>query len=227
MEGSCAEPRLIETMRYAQQRVRLWPGHRARLLNSAQALGYPLDPLVLDAWFNQQLATLPAQPHRLRLLLTADGRLSLESANLASTATPVRVALTTTHLDAGEALLRHKTTYRPWFATAQDWLQSHPEFFDVIFVNAADELCEGSRCNVYIQDTQGQWLTPDHTCGLLPGVQRRALLDQGLVCEAHISRKDFEEAPAIRVSNALRGWLDAEFVPSPPTATPKWDNRTA
>lgn len=212
MEGACSKPRLIETMRCSEQRVRLWPGHRARLLDSARTLDYPLDPAVLDTWFNEQLAALQARSYRLRLLLAADGQLSLESACFAETPTPVRITPAETRLDAGEALLRHKTTYRPWFATAQDWLQSHPECFDLIFVNAADELCEGSRCNVYIQDAQGQWLTPDHTCGLLPGVQRQALLDQCVVREARISLKAFHEAPAIRVSNALRGWLDAELV---------------
>jgi branched-subunit amino acid aminotransferase/4-amino-4-deoxychorismate lyase len=41
---------------------------------------------------------------------------------------------------------------------------------------------------------------------------RQSLLDQGLVREATVSRTDFLEAHAIRVSNALRGWLQARLL---------------
>src|SRR3546814_5116155 len=69
----------------------------------------------------------------------------------------------------------------------------------------SSDVCEGSRSNVYIRNDDGAWLTPPISCGLLPGVQRQALLDEGLVREAVLSRSDFQNAPVLRVSNALRG----------------------
>jgi len=39
-------------------------------------------------------------------------------------------------------------------------------------------------------------------------VQRQALLDAGLAQEAVLSRKDLLDARRLRISNALRGWLD-------------------
>ena len=226
-------PDLIETLRLEQGRIALWPGHRARLLASARALGYPLDAAALDGWLSAQLRSLPAPdpamdgpatdaagmrgPCRLRLLLAADGALSLTCAPLPPTTEPVRIALAAdvlgpqAVLEAADPWLRHKTTHRPVYAAAQRWLSAHPDHFDLIFGNAAGGLCEGSRSTIYVQDADGAWLTPPLSNGLLPGVRRQALLDEGAVREARLSLDDLRRAPALRVSNALRGWIRADM----------------
>ncbi|TAM89159.1 MAG: aminotransferase [Candidimonas sp.] len=157
----------------------------------------------------------PSHAARLRLLLAHDGELSLESFPQAATPGPVRLGVaderlgTSARLNADEFWLRHKTTHRPWFDAAAQWLRAHPSYFDLIFRNTAGELCEGSRCNLYVKNASGQWLTPPVACGLLPGVQRQALLDRGAVREARLTRGDLAGACAVRISNAVRGWLDA------------------
>jgi branched-subunit amino acid aminotransferase/4-amino-4-deoxychorismate lyase len=212
-------PDLIETLRLEQGRVALWPGHRARLRASALALGYPLDAAALDGWLAERIRGLANDaPQRLRLLLAADGRLSLEAAPLPPTPEPVRITLAAdvlgpeAVLEADDPWLRHKTTHRPRFAAAQRWLRAHPDHFDLIFGNAAGDLCEGSRSTIYVRDAAGAWLTPPLASGLLPGVKRQALLDEGAVREARLSLADLRQAPALRVSNALRGCLDARLV---------------
>jgi branched-subunit amino acid aminotransferase/4-amino-4-deoxychorismate lyase len=212
-------PDLIETLRLEQGRVALWPGHRARLRASALALGYPLDAAALDGWLAERIRGLADDaPQRLRLLLAADGRLSLEAAPLPPTPEPVRITLAAdvlgpeAVLEADDPWLRHKTTHRPRFAAAQRWLRAHPDHFDLIFGNAAGDLCEGSRSTIYVRDAAGAWLTPPLASGLLPGVKRQALLDEGAVREARLSLADLRQAPALRVSNALRGCLDARLV---------------
>ncbi|MGX5660746.1 aminotransferase class IV [Castellaniella ginsengisoli] len=211
-------PALIETLRLEQGRIALWPGHRARLQASAQALGYPLDATALEDWMAGQIGKLANDtPQRLRLLLAADGRLSLESAPLPPTREPVRLAWAAdvlgpdAVLDASDPWLRHKTTHRPRYKAAQAWLQAHPEYFDLIFGNSAGDVCEGSRSTIYVRDAGGAWLTPPLASGLLPGVCRQALLDEGAVREARLNFADLHQAPALRVSNALRGCLDARL----------------
>ncbi len=245
-----AAPQLIETMCFSHGHITLWPCHRARLIASARTLGYPLDLDALQTRLQAFLLSLhpatptvrlwglpasasthPAHLHssessgpvkawRIRLLLAADGELSLESTPLPATPTPVRIALASDVLKADPEpavlhpdtfWLRHKTMHRPWFTAAQRWLQAHPDHFDLIFGNTLGELCEGSRSNIYVRTEDGQWLTPPVACGLLPGVQRQALLDQGAVREAPLSLNDLRQAPALRISNALRGWLDARL----------------
>lgn len=223
-------PALIETMRLTHGRIALWPGHRARLQTSAAALGHPLDLTSLDAQVAAAIRTAgatsdsrharPVEPEpvwRIRLLLAADGRLSLETTPLHDLPVPVRLRRAADVLNDLPTVTedsiwrRHKTTHRPWFSAAQSWLQAHPDSFDLVFEDASGMLSEGSRCNLYVSDAQGRWLTPPAAGHILPGVQRQWLLDQGQVREATLSLRDLRQAPALRVSNALRGWLDAKF----------------
>ena len=86
------------------------------------------------------------------------------------------------------------------------------EFFDLIFLNEREELCEGSRSNIYLKK-DGQWLTPLLTSGLLGGVQRRQLLETGQVRESKLTRADLLHPHAeIRLSNGLRGWFNVRQV---------------
>lgn len=201
---------LIETMRVAPGgHIPLLAGHMQRLEASCQTLGYT-PPSALNTALRQYINSLDTtQTHRLRLLLKKDGGFTLASSVLPDTPQPVQLALQPGGLQADPYWLRHKTTHRPWYDTAQVWLSENTAFFDIVFCNELDQVCEASRSNVYIQDDSGLWLTPPPSCGLLPGVQRQDLLNRGLVTEAIFSRHDLLKAPAVRVSNALRGWLDA------------------
>lgn len=209
-----ATAQLIETIRVEPGRhAPLLTGHWRRLQDSCNALDYtwPGPKLVQEVQQNiDQLDTGLA--YRLRLLLSRNGQYSIATSPLPNTPQPVRLQLSSVALQADLVWLQHKTTHRPWYDTAQHWLAENPGFFDVLFCNTQGEVCEGSRSNIYILNDDGVWLTPPADCGLLPGVQRQALLDSGLAQEARISRQDLQQASAIRVSNALRGWLDAELV---------------
>ena len=210
--------RLIETIRIEPGRqTPLLAWHWRRLQDSCTALDYvwPDDALLRDA--QQHIGKLDTGgSHRLRLLLNRDGDYSLASDPLPPTPQPVCLELSATPLRADMLWLRHKTTHRPWYEAAQAWLVRNPAFFDVVFCNERDEVCEGSRSNIYVLDAvSDKWLTPPLECGLLPGVQRRALLESGRVDESRITREQLLAAPAIRVSNALRGWLAATLVGGP------------
>lgn len=202
---------LIETMRVEPgHRLPLLPWHRQRLQRSCKALDYAWPGEILFASISQHVERLDTHAsHRLRLLLGPDGRYLLESSQLPATLPPVRIRLNHSPLQADPFWLQHKTTRRPWYADAQNLLAQTPGLFDVVFCNALGEICEGSRSNVYVQDTHNVWLTPPMACGLLPGVQRQILLDSGQASEARITCDDLQNARAIRVSNALRGWVDA------------------
>lgn len=203
-------PALIETLRvHPDGSVPLLPWHLQRLQKSCQALGYRLD---LEAWLDtlqQHIALYPGQARRMRMLHYAAGHSSASSSPLTELATPVTLTLAPQPL-AGDRFLCHKTTYRPWFDEAQAFLQLQPKYFDIIFTDSQLWVLEGSRSNIYVQAGDGQWLTPPlRDNAVLPGVQRQALLDQGLVIERAISLAELRQATGLRISNALRGWQDA------------------
>jgi len=203
-------PQLIETMRVdADGAMPLLARHVQRLAGSCAALGYAWPEAELLMALQEAAAALPAgRPHRLRLLLDRRGSWTMQSSELPELTLPVRVAVSPRPLDSHALLLRHKTTHRPWYSAAAGWLDAHPDHFDVLFFNERGELCEGSRSNVYVlQD--GQWLTPAASCGLLPGVQRAQLLDEGKARESVLTAQDLRTAQGLRLSNALRGWFDA------------------
>ncbi|OZI26602.1 aminotransferase [Bordetella genomosp. 9] len=205
-------PDLIETLRVdADGRMPLLDRHMARLQASCAALGHRSDAARVRAEVLTAAGTAQGPgPHRLRLLHHPDGTLTLRTAPLPPLPTPQGVCLWTSRLSSGESMLRHKTTHRPWYDDITEWLARHPDLFDAVLCNERGELCEGSRTNVYLQ-MGGTWFTPPVDCGCLPGVQRAALLDAGLVQERILYEDDMRRASRIRLSNALRGWMDVEF----------------
>jgi 4-amino-4-deoxychorismate lyase len=205
---------LIETMQAHAGQVPLLSLHLERARSSANALGFVWPESQIVNALEQALASLPAgQISRVRLLVSATGAAQIQTAHLPPTPTPVQLAWGFDTLNPTDLWLQHKTTCRPAYDAAQAWLDRHPEVFDLLYCNTLGHVCEGSRSTLYVRDNCGQWLTPALSCGLLPGVQRTALLRQGLVREAVLTVNDVLEADALRVSNALRGWLDAFLLP--------------
>jgi 4-amino-4-deoxychorismate lyase len=210
--AAAAVPDLIETIRVDENgRMPLLDRHMDRLRASCAALGHAWDDGLVRTSIMTAADTADGPgPHRLRLLHHADGTLTIRTAPLPDLPAPQGVCLWTTRLSSDESLLRHKTTHRPWYDSITEWLARHPDIFDALFCNERGELCEGSRTNVYLQ-MGGIWFTPPTDCGCLPGTQRAALLDAGLVQERILYEDDVPRASRIRLSNALRGWMDVEF----------------
>ena len=215
------KPELIETMLADPQgRIALWDLHMQRLEGSARVLGYVRpDPSALCSIARSaidQAQTSDSNSRgsadadagwRVRLLMSSTG-----SATVTVTPQPVLtskpgVVLSAYALDSSQSWLRHKTTHRPWYDSAAAWLQRRPDYFDVLFCNERGELCEGSRSNVYLK-IDGQWLTPPLSSGLLPGVWRRKLLDEGQVRQAILPVSYLTADATVRLSNGLRGWFD-------------------
>ena len=211
---------LIETIRVAPDgSIALWPQHAERLLRSAGDLGIAPPPADLGRHAREAAQSATATngdtAWRLRLLYAQDGTITIDTTPLPPLAARPAVVWADMHLatptpcvlDSTQVLLRHKTTYRPWYAAAADWLARHPEVFDLLYLNEAGEVCEGSRTNVYAR-LQGEWLTPPTTAGCLPGTVRASLLARQSVRCATLTRQDIAQAEALRLSNGLRGWFD-------------------
>jgi 4-amino-4-deoxychorismate lyase len=202
-------PALIETLLLtADGELPLLQGHLRRLALSAQALEYPV-PHDLEAQLRQAAAGR-AGAQRVRLLLQADGAIDLVVVPLAPLAAGQRVRWSPIVLDAAEPWLQHKSTRRPWYEEATAWLAQHPTVFDLLFCNQHGEVCEGSRSNVYAL-IDGEWFTPPLDSGCLGGVARASLIDSGQARTAKLTASDLRAAAALRLSNALRGWIDVEL----------------
>jgi len=213
-----APPALIETIRReAGGAMPLLEHHLRRLERSCLDLSYtwPGRDQIAHTLADVADPLDASRQWRLRLLLAADGTARVEHGPLYPLPLPLHVVAGGPRPAGAESWLLHKTTHRPWYEAASTWLARRRDVFDVVYWNAADEMCEGSRCNIYMLDRAGRWLTPPLSAGALPGVQRTVLLQAGQAHEARITREMFLSARAWRISNALRGWCDAVLKPTP------------
>ena len=201
-----AEPlQLVETLLWEAGRgYHLLSRHLQRLAASAAALGIACDNDVVARRL-QAAAPPGAGRHKVRLLLAADGSVTVTTALLRPReggAAPARVGLAVAAVDSREPLLRHKTTWRPWYDGVID---QHPGCLDVLFCNERDEVTEGTLHNLVVEH-HGRLLTPPLAAGLLPGTLRQELLERGLLAEATITRRQLLAARRLWLINSVRGW---------------------
>lgn len=199
--------RLIETFGWwPEEGARRWPLHLARLARSAARLGFALDPAQAKA----VVARIGGdQPLRCRLTLDATGRLDLTTAVLGATPARWRVGLADTRLNSGDDWLGVKTTERALYDTARAAL---PDGLDEqFFQNERGEICEGTITSVFAELADGRRVTPALSCGLLPGILRESLLQDGW-SEGIITPADLATARAIFAGNSLRGLIAVDWV---------------
>ncbi|TIT17894.1 MAG: hypothetical protein E5W86_22370, partial [Mesorhizobium sp.] len=65
--------------------------------------------------------------------------------------------------------------------------------------------------NLFADFGDGVLATPRLDCGLLPGVLRGELLDEGRAAEAIYTLDDLKAARAVYVGNSLRGLIPAKL----------------
>jgi para-aminobenzoate synthetase/4-amino-4-deoxychorismate lyase len=192
---------LIETMRFDPDAglVRL-ERHLARMKASAEAFGFAFDRH--SARNDLQAATFRLRKGaRVRLLLAASGAVSVEVRSLPDApAGPVAVRVVPLPVDADDFRLRHKTTDRGFYDAARG------AAFEVVFEGADGRLTEGSFTNVFVE-RDGVLLTPALGAGLLGGVLRSELIDEGRAREADLTVADLEGG--FFVGNSLRGLVAA------------------
>lgn len=203
---------LIETIRLEQGRMDLLPLHLERLAASAAALGFACDLRAISAALAEHATATIDGVFRVRLSLSHDGNWKIELGELPGEPAGQRYALVADEqLDPGDYLLRHKTSARSRYDRQLRRLSGRPDVFDAIFLNTRGEVCEGARSNVFVE-RDGLLLTPPATCGLLPGVMRRHLLESGRAVEQILTREDLYRAQRIFLANALRGMIPVSLI---------------
>ena len=120
-----------------------------------------------------------------------------------------RVAVAKERVQSDDPWLQIKTTKRELYNRLRADL---PEGIDeVIVLNERDEVCEGTITNVLVDKGEGL-LTPPTSCGLLPGILREDMLNDGRAHEEKVLVEDLANADALFVGNSLRGLIKAQLV---------------
>jgi para-aminobenzoate synthetase/4-amino-4-deoxychorismate lyase len=201
---------LIETMRFdPHEGIAELDRHLARMKRSAEALGFGFDRH--DARNELQAATFfLREARKLRLMLSSSGALAIESRPLPpAPERPVQAALVPLPVEPEDFRLRHKTSDRRFYDDAREAAGT----FEVVFLDRQGFVTEGSFTTLFVE-RHGRLLTPPLARGLLPGVLREALLEEGRAEEAELRAEDLEAG--FFVGNAARGLVPAVLAPSSP-----------
>lgn len=201
---------LIETMGFdpAEGIIRL-EMHLERMKASAAALGFSFDRHTVRNALNHACFYLDA-PTRIRLLLARGGDTAIEMRPAAvPLAEPLRVVLRPMELAPGDLRLAHKTTDRACYDQPRREAREQCGADEVLFTDADGALTEGSFTSLFVE-RDGRLLTPKLSQGLLPGVLRHELLEQGRATEAMLSADDLVDG--FWLGNSLRGLMRAQLI---------------
>jgi para-aminobenzoate synthetase/4-amino-4-deoxychorismate lyase len=195
---------LIETMRFdPHDGIVDLERHLARMKASADLFGFTFDRH--DARNELQAATFRAGPSKIRMMLARGGALAIELRPLEPVPEgPVTVALTALPVSPDDFRLRHKTSDRAFYDEARIAAGA----FETLFLDPDGFLTEGSFTNVFVE-RDGLLLTPPLGRGLLPGVLRGRLLDEGRAREGDLVAADL--ADGFLIGNAVRGLVRARL----------------
>ncbi len=184
--------------------------HMKRLADSAAYFGYPVDIEQILKDLHAKASGFLEPMHRIRLLVDRDGGWDIQSASFVAEnpPKPVRMKLAPDPVDSGNIFLYHKTSFRSVYEQA---LGKVTDCDDVLLWNEHRELTESSNANVVV-DINGCLVTPPVSSGLLAGVFRAWLLDQGKIRERIIKVSDLGRHRRMYLINSVRKWREAVLV---------------
>jgi para-aminobenzoate synthetase/4-amino-4-deoxychorismate lyase len=200
-----AEFDLLETMRFDPEvGVAELDRHLDRLGGSADRFGFPFNRH--SARNELQAATFRRQePAMLRLLLSPRGTMAIELKAIPDRPyEPVAVAVRPLPVAADDVRLTYKSTARAFMEAAR---RDGGEF-ETIFVDPDGHVTEGSFTSVFVE-RDGKYLTPSITRGLLPGLLRARLIEEGKAEEGDLTLDDL--ADGFLVGNMVRGLIKARL----------------
>ncbi len=204
---------LIETLRWEGGEYWLLERHLDRLEASARHFLFTIDRQAVRQALEAAAEAFEGPCQRVRLLLAADGTLTITSAPMIPPGPDARMryVVSNRRTDSHDPFFYHKTTRRDLYDGEHARLSRETDCDEVLFLNERGELAEGSRTTLFIE-RGGELLTPPIDAGILDGVLRRELLEAGErpVREATLTLDDLETAEVVYLGNSVRGLVRAE-----------------
>ncbi len=185
--------------------------HMQRMADSAVYFGFNWDLEQAMRVLSKHAADFTGAM-RVRLDLAEDGQLQVTAQKMpAASGSEWRICVAEEPIHSQDRFLFHKTSRRGFYDQTRADYSAKYGCSEVIFLNEAGYLTEGSFTNLFIRK-DGILLTPALKHGLLPGVFRAGLLEHGYAEEADLTLTDLRQADAVYIGNSLRGLMKASLV---------------
>ena len=207
---------LFETMGVSQGNITRLSRHLLRLENSARYWSFSFNREAITTYLDELTSAIDnSEQWRLRLQLNRSGALShtLHPSVPDDAATDgkcVPLSISPTPVESKDPFLVHKTSRREAYDRA---VAEVPEGVSPLLVNELGHVTESAIANVVYQ-LGGSLFTPPVTDGLLPGVLRDELIDEGRVSERSLPLADIDKVESWWLINSLRGWRRCELTQS-------------
>ncbi|HET7083439.1 MAG TPA: aminodeoxychorismate synthase component I [Rhizomicrobium sp.] len=192
---------LIETLRHENGFARL-EAHLARMQASARVFGLAFDRDAATGALEKAAAGRRGAL-RMRLTLNEEGTHAASAHDLPFNPPHWTYVISPERTGSRDLFLRHKTNWRELYESESKRLGAD----EVIFLNERGEITEGARSNIFVK-RGGTLLTPPLEAGLLPGILRAELLEQGRTKEVRLTPDDLKGE--VYFGNALRGLIPAK-----------------
>ncbi|KLI64588.1 aminodeoxychorismate synthase component I [Aurantiacibacter marinus] len=198
---------LIETMRFdPQDGIPLLELHLERMKASAAELGFSFDRHETRNRIQALCFELEAAA-KIRLVLARSGAVTLENGPLPEAMANPAPCIALPHPTvAHDWRLQHKSTDRSFYEAAHHAARDAGAV-EALLVRSDGALTEGSWTSIFVEGDDGVLLTPPAALGLLPGVLRRSLIEQGKAREAVLTLDNL--SGGFFIGNALRGLIPA------------------
>nr|WP_205481419.1 chorismate-binding protein [Sphingomonas arenae] len=196
---------LLETMRFdPEEGIVELDRHLDRLGKAATTLGFRYNR---HAARNElQAATFGRKQKAMaRLMLSPTGIMSVEVRRIeAPDELPVTVAVLPLPVSADDFRIRHKTSDRSFY----DEARRAGGAYESIFVDQDGFVTEGTFSSVFVE-RDGKLVTPPLNRGLLPGILRAKLIDEGRAEEGDVRVEDL--SGGFLIGNIVRGLIPARL----------------
>lgn len=198
---------LLESLLVDNGELFLLDEHIARLRESARYFGWSVNEEIVRALLEEHAALLMDGLYKVRLLVSKNGEMTVESTEISELRDVIQVSLAKGPVDSGNVYLFHKTTNRDMYAEHQP----KEGCFDVLLYNERGEVTEFRNGNV-VFERDGQWFTPPVHCGLLAGTYRASLLAAGELVEKVVRVDEMESYDAVYFINSVRKMKKVTFI---------------
>ncbi len=202
---------LFETLRYdGKNGFFLLNRHIGRIESSARYFGFAFDRSSVLSALKNAVSNLGKSPHRVRLVLSRNGCVQVETAPLKKTSQnrTLSACISPLPVDSRDPLLFHKTTRREPYTSRLDM---YPMCEEIILINERGEATECSIGNL-VAKLDGLYVTPPISCGLLGGTFRAKLMSRGKLTERVLKVNDLKRAEALYMINSVRKWTRLKLV---------------
>ncbi len=185
----------------------LLPEHLQRLKASADHFSFAYNESRILAQLDEVVKKLKCDS-LVRLEFFRDGVINLSTTPSNANREPVKASPARQPVDSLNVWLRHSTSRREQYDQTIVGITGVDE---VLLWNEQGEVI-GSTTSNLVFELNGQYYTPPLECGVMPGVYRASLIQQGRLQERRIHLDELASCNSIYLINSAIGWREVNLV---------------